>query len=33
MNPLISYIDKKNKFPFRVIDLRYQVDHITAWKV
>ena len=29
MNPFISYTDLKNKYPIQVIDLRFQVDHIT----
>ena len=27
MNPFISYIDMKNKYPIQVIDLRHQIDH------
>ena len=29
MNPSISYIDIKNKYPIQVIDLRHQIDHIS----
>ena len=32
MNPFISYPDMKSKYPFQVIQLRFQVDHITAKK-
>ena len=32
MNPFISYIDMKNKYPIQVIDLRHQIDHITPKK-
>ena len=33
MNPFISYIDMKNKYPIQVIDLRHKVDHITPKKI
>ena len=33
MNPFISYIDMKNKYPIRVIDLRHQIDHISPKKI
>ena len=33
LNPLISYTDMKNKYPIQVIDLRFQVDHITPKKI
>ena len=33
MNPFISYIDMKNKYPIQVIDLRHEVDHITPKKI
>ena len=33
MNPFISYTDMKNKYPIQVIDLRFQVDHITSKKI
>ena len=33
MNPFISYIDMKNKYPIQVIDLRHQVDLITPKKI
>ena len=33
MNPYISYTDMKNKYPIQVIDLRFQVDHITPKKI
>ena len=29
MNPFISYIDMKTKYPIQVIDLRHQIDHIS----
>ena len=29
LNPFLTYPDMKNKFPIQVIDLRFQVDHIT----
>ena len=32
MKPFISYPDIKNKYPNQVIDLRFQVDHITPKK-
>ena len=31
--PFISYPDMKNKYPIQVIDLRFQVDHITPKKI
>ena len=33
MTPFISYPDMKNKNPIQVIDLRFQVDHITPKKI
>ena len=33
LNPFISYPDMKTKYPIQVIDLRYQVDHITPKKI
>ena len=33
LNPLISYPDMKNKNPIQLIDLRFQVDHITPKKI
>ena len=33
MNPFISYIDMKNKYPIQVIDLRHQIDHISPKKI
>ena len=33
VSPFISYPDKKNKYPIQVIDLRFQVDHITPKKI
>ena len=32
LSPFITYTDMKNFYPIHVIDLRYQVDHITAKK-
>ena len=32
LNPFITYPDMKNKSPIQVIDLRFQVDHITPKK-
>ena len=29
----ISYTDMKNKYPIQVIDLRFQVNHITPKKI
>ena len=33
LNPLISYPDKKTKYPIEIIDLRHQNDHITPKKI
>ena len=33
LNPFISYLDMKTKYPIETIDLRHQSDHITAKKV
>ena len=33
MTPFISYPDMKKKDPYQVIDLRFQVDHITLKKI
>ena len=33
MNPFISYIDMKNRYPIQVIDLRHQMDHIAPKKI
>ena len=33
LNPLISYLDMKNRYPIQVIDLRFQVEHITPKKI
>ena len=33
LSPFISYTDVKSKYPFQVIDLRYQVDHINPKKI
>ena len=33
LNPFISYPDMKTKDPIQVIDLRYQIDHITPKKI
>ena len=33
LSPFISYPDVKTKYPFQVIDLRYQVDHINPKKI
>ena len=33
MNPFINYLDMKNFYAIQVIDLRFQVDHITRKKV
>ena len=33
MNPFISYSDMKNKYPIQVIDLRFQVDHVSPKKI
>ena len=33
MNPFIRYTDMKNKYLIQVIDLRYQIDHISPKKI
>ena len=33
LNPFISYPDMKDKYPIQVVDLRFQVDHITPKKI
>ena len=33
LNPFISYPDTETKYPFGIIDLRYQLDHITPKKI
>ena len=33
LSPFISYPDMKDKYPIRVIDLRFQPDHITPKKI
>ena len=33
MSPFISYPDMKTKYPFQIIDLRHQPDHITPKKI
>ena len=33
LQPFISYNDMKTKYPFQVIDLRFQVDHINPKKI
>ena len=33
LNPFLSYSDMKTKYPIQVIDLRFQVDHITPKKI
>ena len=33
LNPFISYLDMKTKYPIEIIDLRHQSDHITAKKI
>ena len=33
LNPFVSYIDMKNKYPIQVIDLRHQIDHISPKKI
>ena len=33
LNPLISYLDMKTKYPIEIIDLRHQSDHITPKKI
>ena len=33
LNPFLTYPDMKNKYPIQVIDLRFQVDHITPKKI
>ena len=33
LQPLISYLDMKTKYPIEIIDLRYQSDHITSKKI
>ena len=33
LNPFISYLDMKTKYPIEIIDLRHQTDHITPKKI
>ena len=33
LNPLISYLDMKHKYPIEIIDLRHQFDLITPKKI
>ena len=33
LNPFISYPDMKTKYPFEIIHLRYQPDHLTPKKI
>ena len=33
LNPFLPYPDMKTKYPIQVIDLRFQVDHITPKKI
>ena len=33
MNPFINYTDTKDKYPIQVIDLSFQVDHISPKKI
>ena len=33
INPFVTYPDMKNKYPTQVIDLSFQVDHITPKKI
>ena len=33
LNPFLSYPDMENKYPIQMIDLRFQVDHITPKKI
>ena len=33
INPLISYLDMKTKYPIEIIDLRHQSDHIIPSKI
>ena len=33
LNPFISYFDMKTKYPFEIIDLRHQSEHITPKKI
>ena len=33
MTPFISHPDMKNKYPIQVIQLRFQIDHITPKKI
>ena len=33
LQPFVSYIDMKTKYPFQVIDIRFQVDHINPKKI
>ena len=33
LNRFVSHPDMKNKYPIQVIDLRFQVDHITPKKI
>ena len=33
LSPFISYTDMKSKYPFEILDLRHQPDHITPKKI
>ena len=33
LNPFISYLDMKTKYPIEIIDLRHQSDHVTPKKI
>ena len=33
LNPSIRYTDMKKNYPIKLIDLRFQVDHITPKKI
>ena len=33
LSPFISYPDMKTKYPFEILDLRHQTDHITPKKL
>ena len=33
LNPFISYLDMKTKYPIEIIDLRHQRDHVTPKKI
>ena len=33
LNPIITYYKKENYYPIQILDLRFQVDHISPKKI